>query len=168
MASVAAVPVETNPQQLSGYGPPFTWGSRYWDGTPQMAYDFYTATSKMIKHKFPAIQAGGPASGASSSEFPCGDTTQTSQTSLGMMWIKDFLQNVKAHGAPLDLFSFHYGQGQGQSTDSVSFPMIYQSYLQAIAFVGGFWNIPVATHGVQIPFCARKQKCICWLFGGGS
>ena len=87
------------------FGPPFTWSSRYWDGTPEMAHHFYAMTAKLIKQKYPGIQVGGPASGASPSFFPCGDM---SPSSLGMTWIRDFLLNVKAQGAPLDFFSFHY------------------------------------------------------------
>lgn len=124
------------------YGAPYTWSSRYWDGTPQMAYNFYTTTAKLIKQKYPGIQVGGPAAGTSTSFFACGDL---SQTSIGMTWIRGFLEEVKKGDAPLDFFSFHfYGQGQGQRSDMAPVSEIYFSFLEAISAVGGFGPLPIA------------------------
>ena len=79
-----------------------------------MAYLFYVRTSKLLKRRFPHLRVGGPASGTSGSFFPCGDM---SSESIGMSWIKGFLQAVREHEAPLDFFSWHYyGQGQGQTS----------------------------------------------------
>lgn len=148
------------------YGPPFTWSSRYWDGTPQMMYDFYVSTAKLIKQQYPGIRVGGPASGFSHSFFPCGDI---SPTSLGMTWIKHFLENVKAQGAPLDFFSFHYyGQGQGQSTDMASLPTAYQSFLQVIESVGGFGDLPLAITEYNSPFVLGNQSAYVGSLAGAA
>lgn len=96
------------------YGRPWTWGSRYWDGTPEMAWDFYARTAKLLKQSFPGVRVGGPASGTSGSFFPCGDM---SPESIGMSWINGFLRTVREREAPMDFFSWHYyGQGQGQTS----------------------------------------------------
>lgn len=148
------------------YGRPFTWSSRYWDGTPQMMYDFYVSTAKLIKQQYPGIRVGGPASGFSESFFPCGDI---SPTSLGMTWIKHFLENVKAQGAPLDFFSFHYyGQGQGQSTDMASLPTAYQSFLQVIESVGGFGDLPLAITEYNSPFVLGNQSAYVGSLAGAA
>lgn len=150
------------------FGPPFTWSSRYWDGTPEMAHHFYAMTAKLIKQKYPGIQVGGPASGASPSFFPCGDM---SPSSLGMTWIRDFLLNVKAQGAPLDFFSFHYyGQGQGQDSSGAlgSLPDVYQSFVDVIALVGGFGDLPIAITEYNAPFALGNKSAFVGSIAGAA
>ncbi len=150
------------------FGPPFTWSSRYWDGTPEMAHHFYAMTAKLIKERYPGIRVGGPASGASPSFFPCGDM---SPSSLGMTWIRDFLLNVKAQGAPLDFFSFHYydqGQGQDNSTVLGSLPDVYQSFVDVIASVGGFGDLPIAITEYNAPFALGNESAFVGSIAGAA
>jgi len=93
-------------------GPPFTWSSGYWDGTPQQAYKAYTSQAIAIHGTFPKINVGGPAIivGPVGLLTPIDDDGNFAADDAGKKWVKDFLDTVKLEDAPLDFFSFHsYG-----------------------------------------------------------
>lgn len=96
------------------FAKPYQWSSRYWDGTPEAAWAFYANSAKALKEnpKTQKVRVGGPATGTSSSFWPC----QVFE-GIAKKWVVGFLNEIKRVGAPLDFFSFHYyDQGQGQNS----------------------------------------------------
>ena len=98
-------------------GEPFSWGTRYWDGTPEQAYSFYVSASKLIKRDFPRVRVGGPATGTGRSFWPCtnerdGASDHAPYAGIATLWVNGFLRHISRHNAPLDFFSWHfYGNG---------------------------------------------------------
>lgn len=70
--------------------------SGFWTGTPTQFYQLYVETAKAIRAEFPAIKIGGP-----------GVTQSGYSGTTGQQWVSNFLDYVKANGAPLDFFSWH-------------------------------------------------------------
>lgn len=98
-------------QEVCG-GEPFTWSGKYWDGTPEQAYESYIAQAIALKTAFTKVLVGGPALGTGPSFGIQGppDATSPSMTVAGgaaYMWVKNFLRKVKEMNAPLDFFTWH-------------------------------------------------------------
>ncbi len=70
-----------------------------WTGSEEDYYRLYATAAKAIKARFPDIKVGGPSVGAS------GDIADGRWGATPFM--ENFLQYCRAHGAPLDFFSWH-------------------------------------------------------------
>lgn len=73
-------------------------GKVFWSGTPEQFYELYGKVARAVKSADPDAEVGGPALSESAQEGP---------------YREGFLEYVKAHGLPLDFFSWHH-----YSTDS--------------------------------------------------
>ena len=60
-----------------------------WGGTPERFFAFFEVAAKHLKAKFPSLRIGGPALAGN------------------MRWGEDFLRYQRAHGTPMDFFSWH-------------------------------------------------------------
>lgn len=95
-------------------GEPFQWGSRYWDGTPEQAYSFYTRTAIAVRAAHPKVRIGGPATATGPDLWPCGNAAGVPRA-----WIDGFLNAVRETSAPMDYFSWHfYDVGEGAQPNS--------------------------------------------------
>lgn len=68
-------------------------GKVFWSGTPEQFYTLYAKVARAVKSADPNAQVGGPALSEAWQQGP--------------YW-QGFLEYVKAHGLPLDFFSWHH------------------------------------------------------------
>ncbi len=68
-----------------------TWERRrrYWNGSPEQFFDFYTTVARQLKATFPDLRFGGPSLAGH------------------VEWAKRFLEHCAKNRAPLDFFSWH-------------------------------------------------------------
>jgi hypothetical protein len=69
------------------------WPSSY---TKEEFYKLYSDTALALRAAFPTLKIGGP-----------GITQSGFSNSAGQTWVRNFMDYVKASGAPLDFFSWH-------------------------------------------------------------
>ena len=82
--------------------------SQMWNGTAQDYYRLYDVTAKHLKAKFPSIKIGGYAATAF---YYVTDTPEERERNPRHKYFYDFfhgfMEYIKAHGSPLDFFSWH-------------------------------------------------------------
>ena len=82
--------------------------SQMWNGTAEDYYRLYDVTAKHLKARFPKIKVGGY---AAIGFYYVTDTPEERDKDPRRKYFYDFfhgfMQYIKAHGSPLDFFSFH-------------------------------------------------------------
>lgn len=95
--------------------------SGFWTGSPLQFYQLYVETAKALRAEFPTLKIGGP-----------GITQGGFSQPIGQQWLNNFLDHVKANGAPLDFLSWHlYSNDPAQFATAAAY---YRQVLDAQGF----------------------------------
>jgi xylan 1,4-beta-xylosidase len=94
-------------------------GKVFWSGTPQQFYTLYAKVARAVKRADPNAEVGGPALSEAWQQGP--------------YW-SGFLEYVKAHGLPLDFFSWHHYSVDAD--DPLDFVLLAEKVRRVLDLVG--------------------------------
>ena len=94
---------------------------QFWSQPADVYFDFYVSASRAIREAFPGLRLGGPAL------MPAG-----CKSPQGQAWTRRFLDHVRQHEAPMDLFSWH--MYSNDPADYAACAAFYRAELDARGF----------------------------------
>ena len=90
-------------------GDPFTWGAKYWDGSPQQAWEFLSDAMAAVQRAVPNVAVGGP--GKFNQVFPQAiddDTFSHTVTARALKaWVSGFIDTLRRKNVTPAFWSFH-------------------------------------------------------------
>ena len=148
-----------------GTVPGFPYKAELWSGTPEQFYELYDVASKHLKKKFPEIKIGGYAATAFRGLFMTPEEYKGSREELFIKFFEGFFDYIKAHGSPIDFFSWH-------SYNTVKKMIILDKYVHDQLEARGYGNIEVhinewnpwhdlrgcARHAAQVMSCMLSMQ----------
>jgi len=119
-------------------------GRLFWGGTPSQFYSLYALLARAIKRADPQALVGAPALAAPHDTSP---------------YREGFLRYVRAHGVPLDFFSWHwYATDSQDPLDFVRIAREVRARLDAYGFTSTLSVLDEWNYGLDYPLPADLQR----------